>query len=78
MAPSKFCPGSVFFAVGIAKLEQLSIGAVDKKRDFRQNRLFHHGNFFELVLEKYEEMHCQTGSIPAHVFVSKSIASSAI
>jgi len=50
---------------------------VDKKRDFRQNRVFHRGNLFELMLEKSEEMHCQTGSIPAHVFASESIASSA-
>jgi hypothetical protein len=50
---------------------------VDKKRDFRQNRVFHCGNFFELLLEKSEEMHGQTGSIPAHVFVSESTASSA-
>jgi hypothetical protein len=28
---------------------------VDKKRDFCQNRMFHRGNFLELLLEKSEE-----------------------
>ncbi|HEX7515950.1 MAG TPA: DUF1800 family protein [Chthoniobacterales bacterium] len=54
MAPSKFCPGSVFFAVGIGKLKQLSIGTVDKKRDFCQNGVFHRSNFLELLVEKPE------------------------
>jgi uncharacterized protein (DUF1800 family) len=55
MALSKFCPDSVFFAVGIGKLGQLSIGPADKKRDFCQNRVFYRGNFLELLLEKSEE-----------------------
>jgi len=56
---------------------QLSIGAVDKKRDFSRNRVFHRGNILELPPEKSEEMHALTGSIPAHVFNLESIASSA-
>ena len=35
----------------MGKLEQLSIGAVDKKRDFFENRVFHRRNFLELLLE---------------------------
>jgi hypothetical protein len=37
--------------------EQLSIGTLDKKRDFCPNRVFHRGNFLELQLEKSEKMH---------------------
>jgi len=55
---------------------QLSIGAVDKKRDFSRNRVFYRGNILELPLEKSEEMHALIGSILAHVFTLESIASS--
>jgi hypothetical protein len=44
-------------AVGIAKLEQLSIGAVDKKRDFCQSRVFHRDDSLELLPEKSEKIH---------------------
>src|SRR5436190_1013357 len=67
IAPSKFWVGSVFFAVGIAKLEQLSIGAMDKKRDFCRNRGFYCGNFLELCLEKPRGSALTIGSIPARV-----------
>jgi len=36
----------------MGKLEQLSIGAMDKKRDFCRRRVFHCGNSLELLLEK--------------------------
>jgi hypothetical protein len=40
----------------MGKLEQLSIGAGDKKRDFSRNSVFHRGNFLELWREKRGEM----------------------
>jgi hypothetical protein len=39
--------------------------------------VFHRGNFFEMALEKSEESALTIGSIPAHFFLSKSIASPA-
>ena len=39
----------------MGKLEQLSIGAVDKKRDFFRNRVFHRGNFLELMRGEIRE-----------------------
>jgi hypothetical protein len=58
-------------------VEQLSIGAMDKKRDFSRRRVFHCGNFLELRWRKSEEMRGQIGSIPAHVSYLESNASSA-
>jgi hypothetical protein len=50
---------------------------VDKKRDFCRSRVFNAVNFFALPLVKSEETALTIGSILAHVFSSKSIASSA-
>jgi hypothetical protein len=58
-------------------VEQLSIGAVDKKRDFCASRVFNAVNFFVLLMENPEETALTIGSIPAHFFSSESIASSA-
>jgi hypothetical protein len=77
MAPSKFCPGSVFLAVGMGRLEQLSIRRGTKKRDFCRKRVFHRGDFLESLPEKFEEMQSIIGSILANIFYPKSIASSA-
>jgi hypothetical protein len=55
----------------MGKLEQLSIGAMDKKRDFCRKQVFHGGNFLELKPEKSGEMHRLIGSIPAHISYPK-------
>jgi hypothetical protein len=61
----------------MGRLEQLSIGTMDKKRDFSRSQVFHCGNFLALQPEKSGEIRRLIGSIPAHISSSKSIASSA-
>jgi hypothetical protein len=55
---------------------QLSIGMVDKKRDFRQNRGFDCVVFLEFLLDEPKESALIIGSIPARVFAPESIATS--
>jgi hypothetical protein len=52
----------------MGRLEQLSIGAMDKKRDFCQDRRFHRGNFLELLLRKSRKFVTKIGSISARVY----------